>query len=142
MKQILNLFTQICKDKSLIKYSILFIVTFAIHQFVFIKYDIYFILKRLDIPMHLWTSFLIANILLILVYYFLKTDNKISFRNILVSYLLIFIIGVAWEYYEFRLDMMHGKIWAGLFESLKDMLNNTLGFVAAVLNLKFKNSKN
>jgi hypothetical protein len=77
-----------------------------------------------------------------IIIYFLKTDNKISFRNILVSYLLIFIIGIAWEYYEFRLDMMHGKIWAGLFESLKDMLNNSLGFVAAVLNLKFKNSKN
>lgn len=107
------------------------------HFFVLIKYDFYYIVPWIDIPMHIFGGFLIGLFFII----FNKKEKYIE--SFFYIFLAVISVGIIWEVYEYISDLTNIREWKGLVDTVKDLLNDVFGAFISYTLFKYinKNSR-
>ncbi|MDQ5957134.1 MAG: hypothetical protein QG614_109 [Patescibacteria group bacterium] len=127
-------------NKGLFKiFAVLFLIllTQVFSEFFLVKNNLYYLIPWIDIPMHMLGGFLFGVLFIISIDYLEQKYNKVfiknSYKNII---LLVLIIGVVWEVYEYCNYIFRDFVWGGWLDTFKDLLDDLLGAGAGYFLIK------
>ena len=135
----MNIFKNIKNVQALKIFSVLVLIlaTQIFSELLLVPNDMYYIIPWLDIPMHIWGGFLFG--LLFIFYADYKNRDKLFYKhNILHIFAFVFIIGIAWELYEYINDVVNYRDWRGILDTVKDLFDDILGSFLAYIIFKNK----
>jgi surface polysaccharide O-acyltransferase-like enzyme len=95
--------------------------TFLISRFVFEPANLYYELPWLDVPMHILGGYLIGALFIAL-----GTKNK-TIASKSFFFWGLFLVMVAWEFFEYKRGMVEYDELYDYFDSIKDVLFGYLG---------------
>ena len=133
----MNIFKNIKNVQALKIFSVLVLIlaTQIFSELLLVPNDMYYIIPWLDIPMHIWGGFLFG--LLFIFYTDYKNRGKLFYKyNILHIFAFVFIIGIAWELYEYINDVVNYRDWRGILDTVKDLFDDILGSFLAYIFFK------
>lgn len=133
----MNVFKNIKNVQALKIFSVLVLIlaTQIFSELLLVPNDMYYIIPWLDIPMHIWGGFLFG--LLFIFYTDYKNRGKLFYKyNILHIFAFVFIIGIAWELYEYINDVVNYRDWRGILDTVKDLFDDILGSFLAYIFFK------
>lgn len=133
----MNVFKNIKNVQALKIFSVLVLIlaTQIFSELLLVPNDMYYIIPWLDIPMHIWGGFLFG--LLFIFYTDYKNRGKLFYKyNILHIFASVFIIGIAWELYEYINDVVNYRDWRGILDTVKDLFDDILGSFLAYIFFK------
>ena len=133
----MNIFKNIKNVQALKIFSVLVLIlaTQIFSELLLVPNDMYYIIPWLDIPMHIWGGFLFG--LLFIFYTDYKNRGKLFYKyNILHIFASVFIIGIAWELYEYINDVVNYRDWRGILDTVKDLFDDILGSFLAYIFFK------
>ncbi len=114
---------------------ILILATQIFSELFLVPNDMYYIIPWLDIPMHIWGGFLFG--LLFIFYIDYKNRGKLFYKqNILYIFAFVFVIGLAWELYEYINDVVNYRDWRGILDTVKDLFDDIFGSFLAYIFFK------
>lgn len=116
--------------KQIISSLVYLVLLFCLSTFVFDPTHLYYEIPLLDVPMHFLGGFGVASLALSIAAY-KKYPLKLS--QVFVAYLFV---AVAWELYEFIVDMVRVAPWNGWSDTLSDIVNGGVGAWVAYFFLK------
>lgn len=105
--------------------SLYLVALFGISRYLFEPMYLYYELPWLDIPMHVLGGFGVASLAVALL---LLRKKRITIMPVLVSF---FVIAVAWEVYEYSLDVQAFRPWIGWTDTTSDIINGLIGALVA-----------
>ena len=113
--------------KQIIFSSLYLIILFCLSLFVFDPAYLYYEIWWLDIPMHIMGGFGVAALAhAILVY----RGKKSTYWKLFFSYL---VVALLWEAYEYIHSLITIAQWSGVFDTIKDLVDGTIGMTLAYL---------
>lgn len=111
--------------KYIISSALYLAILLALSEFVFNPANLYFEIPWLDIPMHLMGGFGVASLVMSVASYYKKKTS------LLTVILLVLLVAVGWELYEFIHDVIVHKDWGGWSDTISDIINGLLGALTA-----------
>lgn len=93
--------------------------------------SLYGILWWYDMPMHFFGGLFTGLLVLSFLVKYKKTAYLPTFKIVLISLVLVFLIGFIWEGYEFIIDLIFGR-WQIIMDSLSDLFFDLAGGIQAV----------
>lgn len=116
--------------KHIIISSLYLLVLFCLSKFVFDPTYLYYEIPWLDIPMHIMGGFGVASLTGAILNY---KGIHVSYKQLLITY---FLVAIAWEIYEYGMNMFNRGMWSGWFDTVKDLFDGYVGMSIAYLFIR------
>ncbi len=123
------------KQKTLLILTLVVIIFVAIFNYIGIKYNLYWIYKWYDIPMHLLGGFCVGLFSLFLYKNFNKNISIVNYRRkvFVFVFLILLFVTVSWEIFELIGGITFLTDKGYWLDNIGDIMNGLLGGIVAYL---------